>query len=107
MDISSVITANIDAYLKPKYPIYRITYIHSKHKYNYEDGHGESYIKTTRKIGLFEYVGEEIGSTNICFEENKFCKNIIDGFNEQGFYMFNDQFYASNTWTVIGLEKLA
>ena len=107
MDISSVISKNIDGYLKPKHPIYKITYIHTKIKYNHEDGHGETYIKTSSKIGLFQYVDDDDSSTNIDFDECKFYKSIIDGFNEDKCFTFCDEYYASETWSVIGLEQVA
>ena len=107
MDISNIISKNIDGYLKPKYPIYKITYIHTKMKYNHEDGHGEPYIKTRRKIGLFQYVDDDDSSTNIDFDECKFYKSIIVGFNEDKCFTFRDEFYSNETWTIIHLEQLA
>ena len=107
MDISNIISNNIDGYLKPKYPIYKITYIHTKMKYNHEDGHGEPYIKTRSKIGIFEYVNDSVGGCGIDFEECKVSENVIDEINENDYYVIKDEFYSNETWTIIHLEQLA
>jgi len=107
MDINSIINKSVDGYLKPKYPIYRITYIHTKFKHN--EG-GEMYIKTKHKIKLFEYINEDddIGNRiGIDFEECKVCKNVIDEVEENDYFVIKDEFYANQTWTIIKLEQLA
>ena len=108
MDISSVISKNIDGYLKPKHPIYKITYIHTKIKYNHEDGHGEPYIKTSSKIGIFEYVNDGVERRcGIDFDECKVNKYVIDEINENEYYVIKDEYYSNETWTIIHLEQLA
>ena len=104
MDISSVITANIDAYLKPKYSIYRIKYV--KAEITFDDINGDSKLESDYYERICELKDDDDNINNY-FDENDniIYKRFLRDFEGRKSYKVLDNEYE--VVTVIGLEKLA
>jgi len=104
MDISSVITSNIDAYLKPKYPIYRIKYVKAEIKF--DDINGDSKLESDYFERICELKDDDDNINNY-FDENDniIYKRFLRDFEGRKSYKVLDNEYE--VITVIGLEKLA
>tara|TARA_Y100000356_G_C11016334_1_gene161029 strand:+ start:56 stop:391 length:336 start_codon:yes stop_codon:yes gene_type:complete len=76
MDLKSVISKNIDEYLKPKYPIYKLYYIAC---WDCEGGG----METKRLVKLVEVLPiDKYNEDKLEFEDGFICNFILDCFDD-------------------------
>ena len=76
MDIESIISKNIDGYLKPKYPIYKLYYIAC---WDCEGGG----METKKLVKLVEVLPiDKYNEDNLEFEDGFICNFILDCFDD-------------------------
>tara|TARA_R100001198_G_C5198101_1_gene188183 strand:- start:736 stop:1053 length:318 start_codon:yes stop_codon:yes gene_type:complete len=105
MDLQSVISKNIDEYLKPKYPIYRVKYIVSELDTEYDDlGITTKYKE--RICELREKTPEGYIHSEYFDEDNNFIyEKLVKGMKDRNYFYACD--CRQEQIVVIGLERLA
>ena len=105
MDLQSVVSKNIDEYLKPKYPIYRVKYVESQ--LNTEDT--ELSISTEYKERICELREKTpagyIYSEYFDADNNFIYEKLLKGMKDRNYFYAYD--CPHEQIVVIGLERLA
>ena len=104
MDLKSVISKNVDEYLKPKYPIYRVKYIKSELIYEMDEQHLIS--NYCERICEFHKNKEGFCCT---FDENEsiIYDRVIEHFDKFKKKFWKDEVNECEQIIIIGFERLA